>query len=499
MSTATDEKEARYSGFSKPQSVGILGMPVAASIVLILNLAVVSQLVGIVPGWWQLALWGQFGVLLFLCLVKNADGITQWERLSRRLKFNLYAFGGLTVYKPSFLSGKPPVSVLSDVQVLEYGLGGDRKFALLYFPISQQYAAPLICQPTGGERLDVRDRNQRTTDWGGFSSALSRINGAAQSVTCIEVAPRTQYEALRRMEDYISDKAPQDAQDVTRERMNIGRDNHVGPVSWETVTFNSIVKGSSKKAHRTNAEHIAGVLPGIMERLSASGAGRVTPATERDIAEYQRMMVDPQSRPLIEEARADGDDTGVTWANCGPMHLNPSHDYLIHDQAVSATLVMVDPPGDAIPDTILAPLIAPHPDIEIKRFALIKQVINPGLSRTLTRRDLNNATTRHKLNPVADPEQREVRVAARTADETLSGHTLEDFTIVITVTVTDPARLQRAIQAVITQLGPAAGVRFRLATDAQETAFFYGGPFGLDLHQHSVVEVSQRAASTNNH
>lgn len=496
MSTDT-EQEVRYAGFTKPQTVGILGMPLSASLAILGDLLIVTQVAPLVPGWVQLLLWTQLVLLLGACLIRNTDGVTVWSRLSSRARFNLYSITGISEYNPSFLGKKPPVNVMSAVKPLEYKDALGQTFLLLYYPTSQQYAVILKCKPTGGERLDIRDRNQRTTNWGGFSAALSRIRGAAQCSVVVESAPRSQLETLQRMEDYISDDGPEEAQAVTRERMNIGTENHVGNTTHVAVTFNAVVKGNNQKAHQANAEHIAGELPGIIQRLSASGAGRVTAVREAEAAEYMRAMVDPQARPLIEEAHAEGTAPGITWETCGPMHFDPFHDYLMHDQAVSATMVLIEPPGEAVPDTILADLMAPDPNIEIKRVALIKQVLNTGLARTLTRRDLNNAQNRKKMYPNSDPAQREIQLAARTMDETMAGHALEDFTIVVTVTVTDPANLKRAIQTVIGQLGNSAGCRFRIATEKQDVAFFYAGPFGLDLHQHSAPEVAQRSVSVN--
>lgn len=488
---------AVYNGFTRPRGVGILDMSLPASLAFLADLLVTINIIGAVPGWAKLLLWAQLLVFLGACVVKNSDGVTLWTRASRKVRFNLFAGAGIAEYKPSFIGKKPPASVMTSTEAMEFKTSLEQVFTLIHYPISQQYAVVLRCRPNGGERLSTRDRNQRATNWGGFGTALSRIRGVAQYSVVVESAPRTQMETRRIMDDFLSDDpdTPQDAIEVTRERMNYGTENHVGNDSWVTVTFNAIEKGISKKASAANAEYIAGVLPGIIQRLSDSGAGRVRPATEVEVAEYQRAMIDPQARPLIENAHAEGVDTGIRWDNCGPMHLDPSHEYLVHDQAVSATFVLSEPPTDSVPDDILRDLLLPHPDIEIKRVALIKQVMETGQAKTFASRDLSNAQNRARISK-GDPAQREMALAVRTTDEVNQGYALEDFTIVATVTVTDPEKLQRAILTMLSNLGPAAGCRLRLATEQQDTAFFYAGPFGLDLHQHSAAEVTQRRAMT---
>lgn len=494
--TATVKNPVRYGGFTRPRAVGIADMSLPATLALLADLWLCIQLMGFVPGWAKILLIAQLLVFLIACLFRNADGVSLWTRVARRMKFNTYAAAGVTEYKPAMIAAKGQANVLSSTVALEYETALGVKFCLLHYPFSQQYALGFICRPNGGERLDTEERNQRTTNWAGFGNALADIMGAAQFTVSVDSAASSQIQARRQMENFIHPDAPIDAQEVTRERLAMGNDNHLQNTTWVTVTFNAVEKGTSTKAREANAMHIARHLHIIQQQLSICGAGKVTPATERDFAEYMRAMLDPEARPLIEAAHADGEDTGLTWENCGPTYLKPSHEYLIHDQAVSTSLIMVRPPAGLFPDTVLKDMIAPRQDIEVKRVTLIFQVIDPGLAETLTRRDIGNAENRRQIQRRSSAAKREHALTERTADEIHEGFSLLDFTIVTTVTVTDPAKLKSAITVMRGTLGNGAGIRLSIATEQQDKAFWYGGPFGLDLHGHSVAEQTQRAATT---
>lgn len=495
--TAEIEEEARFSGFSRPRAVGLGMMSLPASLLFIANLFVVTQTMGFMPGWMKLLAVGELLVFLIACIVRDADGITLWSRTARKLRFSLISSTGITDYRTTIPQEKVPANVLSSTDALEYVPGTDNgtPFTALHYPDAQQYAVPMICRPNGGERMGVRERNQRTADWAGLGNDLAQIPSARQYTVTVEAAPRTEVEARRQMEDYIHPDAPAGAQEVTRERLNIGLEEHAGLTTWVTITFDAIEKGNSEAARRANAEHIAQLLPGIKRRLSTAGAGRVRYATERDLAEYHRMMIDPRTRPLIEEAHAEGEDTGITWKDSGPVSWKPRHDYLVHDGAVSQTMYMTQPPAGQFPDTVLRGLLEPHPDVEIKRVTLVKQVIHPGRATVLTQRDIGSAENRRENQRRSGKAKLEEKIALRNADENAEGFALEDFTIMVSVTVTDPAQLKRAGYVVRSALGPGAGARFRIASDQQDVGFLYCGPFGLDLHGHNVAERGQRHLS----
>lgn len=496
MSTTAEKPPVRYAGFTRPRMVGLGDMSLPASLAILADLVVVMLTYNTVGWVGKSILVGQLLALTAACTFKNADGESQWARLTRRVRHAVYWRAGITRYRASLVSEQKLTGVLSESVALEYDTGLGQRFALIHHPYAQQYAVVLKCRPTGGERNDRRHKDQMTANWGAFGAALGNIPNAAQYTVVTESAPRSQAEARSTMESFVQEDSNDLAAQITRERIDLGVSSHSGNTTYVTVTFHATEKGTTAKAKDANALHIAQLLPGIIQRLTISGAGTVTPATEADLAEYVRAAIDPQARPFIEEARAKGQDTGVTWANCGPMAMTPHYDYLIHDQAISQTLVLTKAPAGAITDDVLRNILAPHPDIEIKRVALIKQVIEVGRAAVLTSRDAGNAELRREGNRRSGAARLEEQIANRTADEHAAGHGLEDFTIVITVTVTDPTHLAQAVQVVRSQLGPGAGFRFRPALDKQDTGFYYALPAGLDLHAHSATESVQRAATT---
>lgn len=497
MSTETPEKPVtRYAGFRKPRTVGLADTSLPASLAWLADLFLVIVTMTYLPWWGKALMVTQLILLLGLVVVKNADGVSVWTRVMRRLRYLGYAKTGMTAYQSTLVGPRPLTGVMSEVQALEYQDGLGERFVLLHYPYSQQYAAVFITEPDGGERHDRRHRDQRVANWGAFGASLGNIPTAAQFTVATESAPRTNAETRAKMEQYIREGTSETAQDGTRERLNMGVDNHAANTTWVTVTFNATDKGNSAKARQANALHIAQLIPGLVERLNLSGAGPTRPATERDLAEYMRAALDPPSRPVIEDAHAHDEDTGLTWANCGPGAMVPTWDYLMHNQAISQTLLMSAPPAGAITDEVLKHLLQPHADVHIKRVTLIQQVIETGRAAVLTNRDLGNAELRAETQRRSGAARLDARLAQRSSDEHAEGHGLVDLTLAVTVTVEDPLDLRRAVAVVRTHLGNAANIRFQPALNQQDTAFYLACPTGFDPWAHSTSESVSRAATT---
>lgn len=495
MSTTTETPVTRYSGFRRPKTAGLLDTSTGASLTWLADLFVVMMTFSYVPGWVGALLVVQLILFAFSLVVKDADGQTYWERGVRRVRFLVFTATGFTFYRAKLTKATPLTGVLSHSVALEYTTSLGVKFVLIYHPFAQQYVLVLILNPVGGERHDRKDRDKLTAMLGVFGTAMGNLPTAAQWTITTESAPRTRAETRGKMDAYIRTDDEDLAAVITRERLGVGVDHHIANTTWASVTFNAVTKGNTVKAHEANATHIAKLMPGIISRLSEAGGGHIEPATERDAAEYARAALDPQARPIIEAAHAEGTSTGLDWTNCGPQTMRPTYDYVIHDGGVSQTLIASGMPGGAITDNVLGNLVAPHGEVPIKRVTLVKQVIDTARANVLTSRDLANAELRREANRRSGLARMEERIAARASDAQAEGHGLEDFTLIVTVTVTDPPKLEEAVETVRGQLAGGVAIRLRPAYGQQDTMLYYGLPFGLDLHAHSVSESVSKAST----
>lgn len=494
MSTTTDNR-VRYSGFTRPGSVGLGDTSMSVTIFWMLDLAATISLSQFLPAPIMWVLWGQVVLIALLNVIKDEDGFTLWTRVSRKIKYTLFSAAGVTAYQATFVGSKPLTGPLSKSKALEYRSGHGKPFVLISHPYAKQYAAVFKASPVGGERHDRRHKDQMTANWGAVSAWLGNIRNARQLAVHIESAPRLQAESRYEMESFIAGDANPTAAAVTAERIQMGVEHYAGNLTHVVVTFDAFEDGNSDADRQKNALAIAQLIPTIQQRLNSAGAGRVEPISERDIAEYMRAAIDPQSRPLIEEARAAGADTGIDWNECGPVSMRPVYDYVVHDQAFSQTVLMTKAPQGAITDDILANIIRPSANIEIKRVALIKQIIDTGRANAVTTRDQINAEIREQTQKRSGTARKARKIAQRNSDALADGFGLEDFMIAATITVTDGDRLKDAMSAFRAQAGH-AGVRFRTAINQQVTMFYYTCPLGLDLHAHSASEEITRFATS---
>jgi len=186
----------------------------------------------------------------------------------------------------------------------------------------------------------------------------------------------------------------------------------------------------------------------------------------------------------LDGERADGprqlsrSNTDSPCENDGPTYARAHEHCYEHEGAWSVTWAMTAAPAE-YRNTVLARLIAPHPDIDRKRVTLIYRPIDPGLAARRVEKDLQAAELRR--NAMTRPSAQakwDVRRAESTADEHARGAGLEDVGMLVTATVLDRDRLPAAVDAIESAAG---AIVLRRLSRTQSSAFAAGLPLGIDL------------------
>ena len=161
-----------------------------------------------------------------------------------------------------------------------------------------------------------------------------------------------------------------------------------------------------------------------------------------------------------------------------------------HDSAYSMTWAMTTAPRGNVQSSVLARLLAPHPALARKRVALLYRPIDAARAAGMVEADLRASqfVATSSKNPTARSGL-SVRAAAATAQEEAAGAGLVNFSMVVTATITDPAREAEA-RAVVDNLAATARVRLRPVYGAQAAAFAASLPLGLVLPKHLKVPAA---------
>jgi hypothetical protein len=214
----------------------------------------------------------------------------------------------------------------------------------------------------------------------------------------------------------------------------------------------------------------------------------------QELCEVVRIAYDPPAASIIDEAHAAGSAVALTWGEVGPSATQASWDDYRHDSAFSASWTMTGAPRGSVNSSVLSRLLAPHGDIDRKRVSLLYRPMDSARAAAVVERDQNNANVR--ITSGNRPSARalvDARSAAQTAQEEAPGAGLVNFGMVVTATVTNPARLPDAVAAV-EQASGTARVLLRRAYGSQDTAFAASLPLGLVLPKHILLPTEIREA-----
>ena len=81
--------------------------------------------------------------------------------------------------------------------------------------------------------------------------------------------------------------------------------------AWVTLTLSSTLRGRRRRGEEI-ARELATRLPGLTQRLQATGAGSVRPVSAQELCEMVRTAYDPAAGALIEQAYAQGEPPLLT-------------------------------------------------------------------------------------------------------------------------------------------------------------------------------------------
>lgn len=441
---------------------------------------------------------GVVGVLLTLLSIRDRHHRNGMQRAStwiggwrtRRRKAHVLAQGplGQVGYGEHRLPGLAAASELTD---WPYAYG---RFCLLHVPGDNSYALTMATDPDGASLVDREVIDQRVAQYGQWLTGL----GAEQGLVGAAVTVETARDFGTRLQREVETNTDPDSHPVAQAHLAEAVQTYP-EASWVVRDYVALTfSGTSRAGRRQDREDVgrdlATRMPGLVSSLAGTGAGAVRPLAATDLCEAVHVAYDPSSARAFEAARAARQPIEMAWTEAGPAYAEEGYDTYRHDSGLSATYVMSAPPAGEVPETILARVLAPIPDADRKRVSILYRPFDPATTARTVRNDLRNARNRKRSSKVEDERaEAEYEAAKRTARAEARGHGLVNFAIVVTVTVTDPARLPDA-RAAVENLAAAARLTIRPVYNGQATAFAAGLPIGLVTARHMRVPAELRAA-----
>lgn len=491
-------REPTYGNWRRPRSPGLGQLGLLGSALLFAGVIVVIMVVAVAGLFAGVLALMMLAAALSTLLVKDHHGRSGIQRITvrggwwraRSAGSHLYRSGplGRTRWGSYQLPG-----LLAQSRLCEVRDSFDRPFALLELPSVGHFTVVLATEPEGASLVDAEQVDVWVARWGEWLASLGDEPGLAGAAVTVETAPDTGQRLRRAVQGRIDPHSPAIAQRVLHEVVDSYPIGSATVQAWVTLTFASTVRGRRRRGDEI-ARDLATRLPGLTQRLQATGAGGARPVSSQELCELVRTAYDPDAGALIEQAYTEGQPPLLTWADVGPAAAEASWDAYRHDGAISVTWAMTQAPRGEVQASVLWKLLAPHADIDRKRVTLLYRVLDAGVAARIVEADQRNADFR--VNSSHRPTQRairEQRAALATAQEEARGAGLIDFGMVVTATVSGEQRLPEA-EAAVENLASTARIGLRRVYGSQDSAFACALPVGLVLPRHLNVPDGIRSA-----
>jgi hypothetical protein len=262
--------------------------------------------------------------------------------------------------------------------------------------------------------------------------------------------------------------------------------------AWATITYHS-TGSRNRRGPEAMINHVASRLPGLADALRNTGAGAVRPMAAQEIAEIVKIAYDPSLAMPIEQMRAQGQGTGITWDNAGPKADVAGWDSYRHDSGVSRVWSMDEAPRGTVLARVLEQLLAPHPQIPRKRVTLLYRPHSPGEAGRIVDRDVRTAYFTQNARHSVARDAVTIRAAEQAAREEAEGAGVTRFTLLASVTMDSADDLHDA-DTIIDGLEGTARLQLRPVYAGQRAAFAVCLPTGVVLPEHVVMPTAVREA-----
>lgn len=487
-----------YGNWRRPASAGLLGLGSLGTAMLMFGLIVVVLTVMVAGLGRALLVAAVLGIALGLLLFKDSHGKSLLARLSARIGWWSARSRGMHIYRSGPLGralwGTHQLpGLLAPTRLSEHRDSYGRPFALLYTPASGTYSIVLGTEPDGASLVDREQIDAWVARWGHWLANLADEPGVEGAAVTIETAPDSGTRLRREVATNTDPDAPAFARAMLAETVERYPAGSSTVKAYISVTFTAAgALGGKRRTPEEMGYELAARLPGLTGSLTETGAGAARPLTGQELCEAVRTAYDPAAAVLIDEAHAAGETPQLHWDDCGPAAAEASWDGYRHDGAHSCTWAMTQAPRGHVQAGVLARLLAPNPAIARKRVTLLYRPISPARAAAMVEADLRAAEFR--ATSTSKPTARDtlaVRAAAATSEEEASGAGLVNFGMLVTATVTDPARRAEA-RAVVDNLAAASRLRLRPVYGSQDSAFAAALPLGLIPAKHLQVPAELR-------
>lgn len=425
-------------------------------------------------------------LLILVAILARWDGVALADSVVVRVRWWYATTRGHTSYRSGVMVagthawGLPGALAATRLLSVPDPAGG---FGVVHNPRSRHYTVTLRCAATSTWLADPDEGAAWVGSWGGWLASLGHHPAIHHVAVTVDTAP----DPGARLADHIARRilagAPPSAVAILRQLVATAPATAADVETRVSLTFGHTPTPVDDSADVL--DDIARALPGLTDTLAGCGLSVLGRASAADLIGVVRTAFDPVMRGDVDRMTrlSGGLDLAqwLDWESAGPVMAEEHLDHYVHDSGVSVTWAWHEAPRQHVHADVLSRLLAPGP--YPKRVSLLYRPLRAAEAARTVEREVNAAAFRSSLHRMQrrDESARDAtdrERAHQAAWEEATGAGVGFMTIFVTVTVTDPAHLPRAV-ADVEARADIAKIRLRRLLASQSTGFATTLPCGL--------------------
>jgi hypothetical protein len=486
MTMDTKPRPRTYGGWRRSRSIGLLGLG-PLSTLLVLS-SVTGLVIAATVSFAILAVAGIPCVLALIGALARHDGAPLVQGLLVGLRWRYAVTRGHTAFRSGVLvAGEHAWSlpgVLAPTQLLSVPDPGG-EFGVIHNLRSHAFTATLDCAATTTWLADPDESAAWVASWGSWLANLGHDPDISHVAITVDSAPDPGSHLSEHISSRILPEAPASAVRILRQLIDTAPATAADVQTRVSITFHDQVSLGQADPTSDITDRIARALPGLTDSLNACGVAVLGRMTAADLVAVLRTAFDPVVRGDVERMRYlhGGAELSqwLDWECAGPMMADEHLDHYVHDSGVSVSWAWHEAPRQQVHADVLARVLSPGP--YPKRVSLLYRPLPAAEAIRTVEREVNAAAFRSSLHRLQrrDESARDTadrERAQRAAWEEATGAGVGFINLFVTVTVTNPEQLPRAVADIEARAG-AAKMRLRRLRAGQAAGFATTLPCGL--------------------
>jgi len=450
-----DHYQARtYGGWRRGRRIGLLGLGPTATLIL-LGCAVALLVVATVS-LKTLLFVAPPALLAGAASLVRVGGVPLAQLAVQRLRWWYGTRGGYTSYRAEVVLRHtgvlqlPGTLAATELLSAEDGCGG--RYGLVRDRHTGFLTATLRVVPASTWLAEPGEVDGWVANWGGWLASLGYLPALRWVTVTVDTAPDPGSTLTGRIAAAIDPAAPRLALHIMDQLVATAPSAAADVDTRVSLTFDPAAFPSRPGTTAEAITEMGRTLPGMESALGACGVAVLTRAGAADIAGMVRTAFDPAVRGEVNRLLAAGIGPALgeqlDWASAGPAGADEAWDCYRHGSGTSATWAWREAPRQNVHSDVLARLVAPgrfakRVTLQYRPFpaAAVARLLENEVRAAEFRSEYSRRTRRDVTARDAHDHAR----ARQAADEEARGAGVSLLGLYVTVTVTDPAQLGRAV------------------------------------------------------